>query len=203
MKQINETEMNSIRDRVYQNAVNHGWHEEEKSIEHWLCMVMSELMEAVNADRKDKYADTGAFKFRMDHNLMNLKLYGDELDIAFSVAFEHHIKDTVEDELADACIRLLDLAGLRNLDLGKVNIEDLKCSEGFFNWTFTESMFFLVGNIADLEHKDSESLRSFVYANLCEILSYCLQNHIDIFWFIDQKMKYNESRPFKHGGKKY
>lgn len=203
MKQINEIDLNSYRDRVYQNALNHGWHEEERSDEHWLCLVVSELMEAVDADRKDKYADTGAFKLMLNHNIIHLKLYGDEFDIAFSSAFDGYIKDSVQDELADACIRLLDLAGLRNLDLGKVNIEDLKCSEGFFNWTFTESMFFLVGNIADLEHKDSESLRSFVYANLCEILSYCLQNNIDIFWFIDQKMKYNESRPFKHGGKKY
>lgn len=203
MKQINEIDLNSYRDRVYQNAVNHGWHEEDKNDEHWLCLVISELMEAVNADRKNKYADTDVFNKIMEDNLMNLKLYGLKFDEAFSVVFEEHIKDTVEDELADACIRLLDLAGLRNLDLGKVNIEDLKRSEGFFNWTFTESMFFLVGNIADLEHKDSESLRSFVYANLCEILSYCLQNNIDIFWFIDQKMKYNESRPFKHGGKKY
>ena len=32
MKQINEIDLNSYRDRVYQNAVNHGWHEEEKSI---------------------------------------------------------------------------------------------------------------------------------------------------------------------------
>lgn len=203
MKQINKIDLNSYRDRVYQNAVNHGWHEEERSDEHWLCLVVSELMEAVEADRKSKYADTQVFNYIMEDNLMNLKLYGEKFDIAFSVAFEEHIKDSVQDELSDACIRLLDLAGLRNLDLGEADIEDLKCSEGFFNWTFTESMFYMVGNIADLEYKDSESTCSFVNANLREILSYCLQHNINIFWFIDQKMKYNESRPFKLGGKKY
>lgn len=26
---------------------------------------------------------------------------------------------------------------------------------------------------------------------------------IDIFWYIEQKMKYNELRPFMHGGKAY
>lgn len=32
--------------------VAHGWHEENLSDEHFLCLVISELMEAVEADRK-------------------------------------------------------------------------------------------------------------------------------------------------------
>lgn len=38
---------------------------------------------------------------------------------------------------------------------------------------------------------------------LNEIFAFCRSREIDILWFIEQKMKYNESRPFKHGGKKY
>ena len=33
--------------------------------------------------------------------------------------FEEYVKDTVEDELADAAIRLLDLAGANNLNLNR------------------------------------------------------------------------------------
>lgn len=191
MKQINEIDLNSYRDRVYQNAVNHGWHEEKKSDEHWMCLVISELMEAVEADRVGNYADIEAF----EKNEMR------ELD--FRENFERYIKDTVQDELADACIRLLDFAGLRRLDLQVTSIDELKCSEGFFNWTFTESMFYIVSIIAEKGIIDWETLRSYLNTNLCEILTYCVQHEIDIFWFIEQKMKYNESRPFKHGGKKY
>lgn len=49
-------ELNELRDKAYRNAVVHGWHEESLSNEHFLCLVMSELMEAVNADRKGKRA---------------------------------------------------------------------------------------------------------------------------------------------------
>ena len=44
--------LNELRDKAYQCAVKHGWHEEEYSNEHFLCLVISELMEAVEADRK-------------------------------------------------------------------------------------------------------------------------------------------------------
>lgn len=46
--------LNELRDRAYKNAVAHGWHGEDKSHCHWLCLVISELMEAVEADRKGK-----------------------------------------------------------------------------------------------------------------------------------------------------
>ena len=48
--------LNELRNQAYRNAVVHGWHEENLSDEHFLCLVMSELMEAVNADRKGKRA---------------------------------------------------------------------------------------------------------------------------------------------------
>lgn len=83
MKQINEIDLNSYRDRVYQNAVNHGWHEEDKSDDHWLCLVISELMEAVEADRVGNYADIEAF----EKNEMR--------GFDFRENFERYIKDTV------------------------------------------------------------------------------------------------------------
>ena len=51
-KQINEWVK-----RAYDNAVKHGWHEEEKSNAHWLMMVCTEVAEAVQADRKGNYMD--------------------------------------------------------------------------------------------------------------------------------------------------
>ena len=120
--------LNELRDWAYKNAVDHGWHEKDLSDEHFLCLVISELMEAVEADRKGSHGDIEAFN-----------RYYDRID--FEENFERQIKDTVEDELADACIRLLDLAGLRKADLGETNEDELRCSEGFFNWTFAESIF--------------------------------------------------------------
>lgn len=46
--------LNELRDRAYKTACDHGFHDEELSNEHCLCLVISELMEAVEADRKGK-----------------------------------------------------------------------------------------------------------------------------------------------------
>lgn len=125
--------LNKLRDKAYQCAVAHGWHEENLSDEHFLCLVISELMEAVEADRKGRHADTKKFNQEMDYYIHEMKLYGENYDKAYRDTFEYYLKDSVEDELSDACIRLLDLAGLRNVDLGEVNSDELKCSEGFFD----------------------------------------------------------------------
>ena len=64
LRQEKETVMNlnELRNQAYRNAVAHGWHEENLSNEHFLCLVISELMEAVEADRKGKHAKVEMFK---------------------------------------------------------------------------------------------------------------------------------------------
>lgn len=57
MKNKNMIDFNELRDRAYKNAVAHGWHEEELSDEHYLCLIISELMEAVQANRKFLHAN--------------------------------------------------------------------------------------------------------------------------------------------------
>lgn len=195
--------LNELRDKAYQCAVVHGWHEENLSDEHFLCLVISELMEAVEADRKNRHASVKFFNHSIDYALRELHLTGHNLSNYFFNSYKENIKGSVEEELADACIRLLDLAGLRNVDLGEVNSDELKCSEGFFDWTFTESVFSMVCNITDTDYIETHSFDSFLRVALVEILVFCVQKEIDIFWYIEQKMKYNELRPYKHGDKSY
>lgn len=53
---MNTEKLNALKDRAYKTAVEHGFHEEEKSDAYWLGLVMSEMGEAVNADRKGQHA---------------------------------------------------------------------------------------------------------------------------------------------------
>lgn len=188
-------DLNQLRDKAYQCAVVHGWHDEDLSDEHFLCLVISELMEAVEADRIGKYANRNNFEYYMKQRKRD--------DEEFMYVFKCDIKDTVEDELADACIRLLDLAGLRNVDLGEVTLDELKCSEGFFDWTFTESIYSIVSDMTNQGYIETHSLESHLRVSLMVVMSFCVKKNIDIFWHIDQKMKYNELRSYKHGGKAY
>jgi NTP pyrophosphatase (non-canonical NTP hydrolase) len=96
-----------------------------------MMLINSELVEAFEAYRKDKFCNTKAFKF--DCIVMD----GTEL---FKKQFEESVKDTFEDELADTLIRLL---------------------------------------------------------------AFCAENKVDIEYHLEQKMKYNELRGYKYGGKKF
>lgn len=180
--------LNELRDKAYRNAVIHGWHEENLSDEHFLCLVISELMEAVEADRKEMHANRDIFEYYMKQRRRD--------DEEFMYAFKHDIKDSVEDELADACIRLLDLSGLRGYDLDCFDYE-VSDTEDYSERSFTESIFKICVYITDNFYRDE------VFVLLNEIFAFCKDKDIDIYWHIEQKMKYNELRPYKHGNKNY
>lgn len=83
---MNDINLNKWRDRAYKNACEHGFHDKELSNEHCLCLVISELMEAVEADRKGKRADRESFK----------SSYEDEEphdDVNFKYCFENISKE--------------------------------------------------------------------------------------------------------------
>lgn len=173
--------LNTYRDQAYKIACEHGFHDEEQSIEHWKCLIVSELMEAVEADRKSYNADMDAF---------------DKYEglISFVENFERQIKDTVADELADACIRIFDLAGYKNIDL---DIESRKTPAIVPVGTFTEKIYDVVHVLVGCEQ-----LNRCLKLTLMRIFLLAVVMGIDIEKHIQLKMEYNASRPYKHG-KKY
>ena len=190
--------LNELRDKAYQCAVSHGWHEKDLSDEHFLCLVISELMEAVEADRKGRRAQKDIFIREFEYTVTAQKLYGNAYNRAFIYMFERHIKDTVEDELADACIRIFDLAGLRNCNLSYI---DSLIYLG--KVTFTEFCYLFCSFISNPDKSSKDWLERHLNYSLGWIFSFCKRNNINILWHIEQKMKYNELRPYKHDGKKY
>ena len=70
-----------------------------------IALIHSELSEALEADRSDHHANIKDFKMDV--------LSGND----FFEAFKYHIKNSLEDELADAIIRILDLVGHKNIDI--------------------------------------------------------------------------------------
>ena len=176
---------NELRDRAYQCAVNHGWHEEKHSCYHYMMLFVSELGEVVNADRIGKHADITKFNLTNEPH-------------CFKESFETFIKDTVEDELADAVMRLLDLAKEFGYDIDnsyftKEHYDEI--SVILENHSFTEILFCIVVSLSDSRTNLSDTLY-YLWG-----IAYHLS--IDLPWFIEQKMKYNELRPYKHGNKKY
>ena len=197
METIEAINLNKLRDEAYQNAVEHGWHDEDLSTEHFLCLVISELMEAVQAERKGKHADRIQFE-----NYMSLRERSDE---EFKYAFAHGIKDSVEDELADVCIRIFDLAGLRGVDFSKVSLPyaiNEKHIKELSKITFTKLCYDVI--VLTGRYSSSNFPIGVLLADILNDL-YCISKikGFDLLWHIEQKMKYNRTRPRMHGNNKF
>lgn len=63
----NNFNINELRDRAYECAKAHGWHDTELSDEHLLWLVITELAEATNAHRCNKRAKTEDYNSRMNY----------------------------------------------------------------------------------------------------------------------------------------
>lgn len=50
-----------LTQEAFATAKAHGWHDEEQPDETYLMLIITEIAEGVQADRKDKHADVGLF----------------------------------------------------------------------------------------------------------------------------------------------
>ena len=182
-------ELNILRDRAYNTACEHGFHEEELSNRYFLMLVITELSEAIEADRKGRRGDIESYKFISKEHIKSNSEYLKKL------LFNRYVKDSVGDELADAAIRLLDLAGLRNVEVQRIETMEAAYVSLFKSMPFTECIYDIVMNITKCER----TIRPCVNLSLAIIFALAESRGIDLLWHINEKMKYNELRPNKHG----
>ena len=190
-------DLNKLRDEAFGIAKEHGWHDEDLPDETYLMLIITEIAEAVQADRKNKHADVA--KFNEYQTFYGTFLTSEEIrTIRFREDFERYIKNSVEDELADVVIRCLDLAGLHKIYF---SYADILLSEGAreVQTPFPKLMYMVCEEITYHGYDLTERMNELVAG----IIAYCNKKDIDIEWFIEQKMKYNKLRPFRHGNKKY
>ena len=192
----NADTINRYAKDCHQRAVAKGFWDEVHSVGHYLMLVISELSEAVEADRLGKWA-------KLDHDTIDTlqRIEGEP----FVQMFLNEVKDTVEDELADAVIRLLDLLGymlagdeLKSADLDKVRGSDV---DRLPSEELTYILFWVTEEVCRLWRAELLRLEGIPYAvkaleQLCDHLGIDLMSHIEL------KMKYNATRPALHG-KKY
>ena len=192
--------LNALRDRAYKTACEHGFHDKELSNEHLLCLIISELMEAVEADRKGKLGKNCKRRFEMEYNRYPALV---EEEKRFKCSFEKNVKDTLPDELSDAVIRLLDLAGFRGIslesasnDINSEYMDDIACM--YSKLSFTEAIY----SIFTKPIVDYQYLSTIVNEMIFSIFALAKHLGIDLLWHIEQKQRYNELRP-KLNGKRY
>lgn len=196
-----EEKVMDLVSRSYGIAKEHGFHDVELSINHMIGLVVSEVCEAIEADRKGRHCHVSSSDM---HSILLRMDYDKHRDLA-KEEFENSVKDSVGDELSDVCIRIYDTCGaLGIVPEFLVDDEIQKMWDGIFGKEdFCSVMFHLCCSLCDLEDEEDvdmvkeglESALSFVYS-MCSLKDIPLDRHIEL------KMKYNELRPWKNG-KKY
>lgn len=176
---MNTEKLTKWSKEIYETAVAHGWHEEKHSPEHYLGLVMTEVAEAVEADRKSRRSNA-----KICYAKGNL----------FVDWYNGNVKNSVEEEFADIVIRLLDMA---NELYGADNLFWFGQHSLFRdNKSFVEHAWYFVHDVLNSGMMNVTESVFYVY---------CWAEHlgIDLDQHIEWKMRYNSLREYKHGGKKY
>lgn len=92
--------LNEMAKAVYEGNKAKGFWDNERNVGETLMLIVTELAEALEAHRKNKMAPP----------TMSMPVISKE-------NFEQFYKDTFEDEVADAMIRIFDLCGGTGIDL--------------------------------------------------------------------------------------
>lgn len=192
----NADTLNRYAKGCHERSVAKGFWDGTHTVGHYLMLAFGELHEAIEADRIGKWAKL------TPEAVKNLRVVSDG---AFTKAFLWFVKDRVEDEIADAVIRLLDLLGwmLKDRALSETEVEtDLGVSAFYIagEMTLADALWPILQEACCLCGKYAHRYAILYSIKSLELL--CDHLGIDLMTHIELKLKYNELRPALHG-KKY
>lgn len=101
--------INDLACAIYERNVEKGFYEEEKNIGEMLCLIHSEVSEALEADRNRSYA----MLTEPQRNILMGWTGSDD----FINDYKLKVKGTFEEEMADIFIRLLDMCAFKGIDI--------------------------------------------------------------------------------------
>jgi NTP pyrophosphatase (non-canonical NTP hydrolase) len=106
--------LNNAANDIYRDNVVKGHWQDNRQIGTLLMLCVSELSEAMEADRKNKYVDKTIYKKAEG---FSSSMLAEDRSKYLKGVFENTIKDTFEDEMADTVIRILDICGKMKIDI--------------------------------------------------------------------------------------
>jgi len=178
-----------LQQRIWDVATAHGWHEQPIPTAQYCGLIMTEMAEAIEADRNGRRSEDAEFKRALTFGAVNKDSY-------FKACYKDYIKGSIEEEFADVVIRVLDMAQevhgdkmrwLGYYPYGQVYQE---------NKSFIENAWYFIREVLNWGTMNISDSVSFMF-------DWAQDLGIDLWQHIEWKMKYNELRPYKHGGKKY
>lgn len=195
-------ELNKFVQDVHQNAVEHGWWEEERSFGEIVALCHSELSEALEEFRAKRPMVWFACTECDQEQPCNPKDEYDCQNFGEEAMCKHRSKkpEGIAVELADCAIRIMDWFGKEGLDFEeefrKSHKDGIVDMDGSFGEIITELHSTLTYAY------ETDNVRAF-YMALCVtgIMKWAEKNDVDMEGILRVKHEYNKSRPYRHGGK--
>lgn len=115
--------LNKLRDEIHQNAVEHGWWEEERTFGDIIALCHSELSEALEEHR----AGNPLIYYNCTENtaIISPCMYEDDSQCELALmhygecSYKNSKPEGIAIELADCIIRILDYCGKEGIDIEK------------------------------------------------------------------------------------
>lgn len=99
--------------KAHGTAVDKGFWDSSRNTGELLMLVVSEIGEALEADRKNRHCDLNQTELTLGEDIAKTNME------SFQTFYEENVKGSFEEEIADAFIRLADLVGGFNIDIEK------------------------------------------------------------------------------------
>lgn len=175
----------------YERMKAKGFHDRDVPLTEIFGLIISEMCEAMEAERKGRFVEKGVYDVALS------------CEPDFESAFKQNIKDTVSDELADVFIRCLDATGKYNEDNNDIVLFKHCIDERVKILNKTPNTFaYYVYNLAYWV-TNNEKVCCNYFTTIMEICAaIAIIHNIDLGKAIEAKIRYNETRGYKHG-KKY
>ena len=182
--QITPAQLQTWAKEIHANAIAKGFYPEnpkDRNDKEMLMLIICELAEAVEAHRENRWMDSGR------PGIVPEELAKDPDN--FEANFKAWVKDTVEDEMADALIRILDFSEHIGLIFSEDNLPIVAYDVD--NEPFAANCLNVVRDFGPANRSIASAIK--------RIIGICDEYNIDICFHVEAKMKYNATRPIRHG----
>ena len=177
--------LNELAQKIHESNKLRGFDVSKDNIGQTLMLIVGEIGEAMDAHQCGRF---------VPENSVECCLTTESIQILKDV-FERHIKNTFEDELADIAIRTLDFCAAFGVEdiYSEHCVVPINVGEAFLNATWY--LTFQYNYINTLKEKKQCTLLKIIH--IIEVIS--MRHGINLEKHIALKMRYNETRPYKHG----
>jgi len=202
IEKLTPVELQQLSERIHLHAVKAGHWNYPRTNEHNLMMVITEIAEAVEADRKDRRVDN------VESYIARVKKHEENKQLEYiPPTYEYWIKHTIEEEFADIAIRLIDLVYISKLSFDTFDLDaqfnrlNLRNNPSlapdhydFSKHPFVDNAFYLTLSLADTIY----SIETNILTTLFELFRWADYLNIDMRFHITEKLRYLEIREARY-----